>query len=385
MANPYAPLGPNTGYVLSDAATDGMQIGYSRNIEDFRLPQYCLVKPVTVQAGLYRKFNPAVGARLGTNPAADAAWPAGAKRPNGLKNQQESSLVPYQTQRTSEVVETDFLAVQQATWGVEDTNARNLGQIAMTRRTWLAHQALSGAALGSNTAPVDYAQSGSIIAARLPAATAGNWMTGTNQQPNFLISLQYAASQITLATYGAIPAGLGNYVLVVNPNTAMNMAVAPEIQNALGQSQFAGNLVTGVNRLSDAENVILPYNQSFGLPLYYRGVRIVIEDAVYDPLGTPTLNTLGTGSYVMADNTAYLLYVGPKFLDNRIAKPDVTEGDNQLFYPISNSLVQFTKEDFTVEARQLTWDRMTEAAVTYDVQYQCPSSINMFKFTHVYS
>ncbi len=377
MANYYGPLGPDSGYIPTDASTEGLQIGFSRNIASFRLGQYCLTKPVNRRVGYYRRFNPAVGARLGTNPLADALWAPGADRPNGLKNQTETVLVPYQTIRYDEAVVADRLAVQQASWAVEDANARDIAQIAMTRRTYLAHQAL---VTGQSTvAVIDASDAGSILNAKFGVST-GNWSSGTTALPFFLYSMQFGMKTIVQAVYGALTGDARNFCLVVNPNTASGMALSGEIQSALAQSIFAGNLVTGTPR-SEIDDVIAPYNMSWGLPLYYRGFRIVIEDAVYDAHAIPTTNNLGTGSYIMPDNEAWLLYC-PNRLEDRVAKADEPDRDEPLYYPISNSLVSFAYEDFTVEAYDDPRNRRVDAHITYDLQYQVSSPLNLVKFVN---
>lgn len=385
MANPYGALGPNTGYIPTTDATNGMVIGYSRNVTDFRIHQYCLIKPVDRQKGYYQRFNPAVGARLGPNFRTDAVWNPGADRPDGLKNQQELELVGYQTVRYAEAVTTDRLAIQQSDWAVEDQNARNLGQIAMTRRTALAHDALANNAWGTNTAPVTAGLTGAMLGGTVyPTETTGaNWTTGTTSQPNVFACLNYAARRVALATYGVVKPN--QMVLVINPNMAAAIALSPEIQDAFKNTQYALSLVRGDDTSPDAP--IAAYNATWGLPLVYRGFTIVVEDAVYDTTSIPSSNTSGVGAWIMPDNEAYLL-CRPNKLSDRVAKmdqQDASAGQTENYYPIANSLVMFTKEEFTVEAFDDPRNRRVDAHVTYDFQMQVPSSLSGWRFTDIIS
>lgn len=388
MANPYSPIGTNTGYIATADGNEDLITGFSRNIASFALPQYCPIKPVNRQIGLYLKFNPEPNFRLGVNPRAEAAWADGSSRKNGPQNQSEMEFVQYQTQRLNKTTTLTRLQVQQASWPVEAENAAKLAQLMMTLRVYDAHAALAAASYGSNAGPVDAQQASSIVVIMLPSTSTGaanNWSNGTPAQPNILASLLYAQQQICLASGGAVTAD--ELCLVVSPYVASRMAMSAEIQQALIQSQFAGQLITGDAR-TDA--IIAAWNAKYGLPTNLRGFPIVVDDTVADTTTLPGANYSSAGSFVFGNNEAYLVRRPKNHLDPAkggiVLQEDAQDSGNRSdFYPVLSTLVMITKEEFTAESFEDPEDRIIRAHIATDYVMQVTSTVGAFKFTHVVS
>lgn len=381
MSNPYSSVGTNSGYIASDRGNEDLLTGYSRNIGSFRLPQYCPIKPVARQRGLYQKFNPNVNFRMGSNWKAESVWADGADRPNGLKNKQELVFEPYQTVRYDEPILATDLEIQQADWAVTDTNAQTVLQLMMTRRTAFAMDALSTAVYGGNTAPVDSSQAGSIVSSRFTGAVAGsNWSNGTTIQPNIKASIQFGLKQIQVATGAAV--GLNELCLVIGPDVAMAMSTSAEVTQALIQSVYAAQLVTGTD---GPEAVIAPYNAMWGLPYAIGGVPIVVEDAVWDITGKPGTNGAGVGTFIMDANTAYLLRRPRNILQNIELPKDVLTETREAYFPVVSSLVMIAREEMSLESFDEPRNRRQDTHVVTDFQIQLVSALSAFKYTHVVS
>ncbi len=372
MATPYLALGGNDGYIAT--ASEGLQIGYSRNADSFMLLRYCGNKPVTRSHGFFQVFNPAVGARIGGDPATDALWSPMMDRPNGLKNQIEFLYKEYLTQRYDEPVNSDRRAMEQLDWAADDMNARNLGQLCMTRRTYLAQLALRNNLVGTSTAPVDSSQSGNLYQQIFGAGSTGNLLSATTDKPAILGILNYGAEQINLGTFGVLkPRDLS---IVMNPSTAIRLSMVPEIQEAFIQSPYADSLIVGNN-----DSAIAAWNAQWGLPVALRGYRFVIEDTVADfgnPLG------LSKGAYVMPDNTLYMLAT-PDGPDARYLRADVVTETETRYFPVRHTLCEFMYQDMVAESFDDPRQRRSDSHVSYDVQYQVTSPVSGFAFTHLFS
>ena len=230
----------------------------------------------------------------------------------------------------------------------------------MTQRTYAAVNALVGANYGvGNSANVDGVAGPNGAGAAAILASGQNWSNGTVSQPNIKLSLGRALLAINKATLGRLmPQDL---TLILTPDMALAMALSPEVQDALKQSQYAMGALTG-----DEPNV----NGFFGLPPRLFGVKVVIEQTIMDQTEKgPAAQTL---QYVFPTGSAYLV-VRAKDL----AQPIMPVNGSKPF----STITMFAVEEFTVERQVDTWNRVVKDAITtyYDMINVAPQGA--FQFT----
>ncbi|MDE2101454.1 MAG: hypothetical protein KGL39_29685 [Patescibacteria group bacterium] len=133
---------------------------------------------------------------------------------------------------------------------------------------------------------------------------AGSWATAGSDPGNpgtymaIRKSIMTAVNQIFLQTNGVV--SYEQLRMVISPNLAKIISNTDEIRDAYKYGPFAKEMIEGGKQ---------NYNDRFGLPPYYAGVEIVVENTPYtNDLPTAGQTTYSTSrAYVKADNKACIL------------------------------------------------------------------------------
>ena len=326
--------GPYDSYVPNHEASGGLLVGFSRNKESFPVNNYIQMFPSDKMYGLYAAYTSRNAARIISPTDAEHVWPDGDPRPPGLNNLESFLYLSYKTTRRAYTFTLGEMTVEQMSFDMLMTNSRDMAQQAMTARTMLVQNTLSGASWGSNQAAVD--GSYSVPSGVTILAAGQNWLNGGigttgNNGPNILISLQYGIRSIHQQTIGVVRED--KLALVINPILAQGMAASTELRDYIKQDQFALGQVTGR---------IPGQNMIWGLPDYLYGVKLIVEDAVRVSSLKGVTDSLG---YIMPTGSAYLLAVDGDLVGLAGSR---TFSNIQLF---------FYKDEMTVETLYSVNDR----------------------------
>lgn len=270
MPTGYTYPGPTSVYVPTTEATQQLLVGYSRNEKDFLVAKYSKYVPVKQMKGFFRVWLSQQGSRILTSNDSEHVWEDNAARPDGQRNTEASTVLPFLCTRRAFDVSLGDLTLEQADYQILAAHSQQAAMTAMTSRTLRTYNALSTySGWGSNTAAVN----GTILPANQ------NWFNGTSNAsftgttyvtgPNIKKSFNFAQNQITLATFGVVDPGQSMVVLA--PNLAQGMSQSAEIQDFIKQSEFALAQLRG-----DAPN----QNRQWGLPTVLYAEEILVEKTV---------------------------------------------------------------------------------------------------------
>lgn len=345
MASP-APSGTNT-FVPSMEASGNLFIGFSRNINKFAINRYGQIVPTKKSVGLYASWNSRQAARIDDN---RFNWPDGAAAPDGADNLESWLYLPFTTSRDAPTFTIGNKAVDQADWPVLAASGGVVAQQAMTKRTKKAIRALRNAPWNDHAIAVDGVNAGGYL------PSGQNWGNGSADEPNIKLSILHGATLVSLATLDAV--SLPVMKLIVNPNVATRMASSPEIHSYLARSPFALDQVLG---RAPGQNT------QWGLPDQLYGMEVEVESTVQ--------NTAAKGSdalsYVLGDDEAYLV--------SKIGDLEGIEG-----MPSYTTVMGFFYEEFTVESKVDTDNRLTWGRVVQDYTYLVSSTYTGIKFTGLF-
>jgi hypothetical protein len=182
--------------------------------------------------------------------------------------------------------------------------------------------------------------------------------------------------RIDLQTNGAVTGE--EFVQVMGPKVAQQMAIAGEMVNYLKQSPFAETL--------------MKRNKKWGLPDEYNGWKLVVEDTprvfvrqssddtvLASPANATT--TLPPGSTVVYNERDYVWNDDTVLFTSRVGGLDGNYGFQnfstcQMFY--YNGLAEVT-------ANTEAFDQLTEGSISIEDDFQMPAPISGFKLTGVLS
>lgn len=366
-------------------ASGNMVVEFSRNVASFPINKYSELRPVTKMKGFYLQIRPSSAGRVRYPDARDYAWAPASERPKGQDNQLQFQFQTYICERYAHSVVVDNLAVEQATWPVLESELRDKGQQAMTMITDLAISGLSSTSWNLNNSFVD--ASGGTPAGGSPPLLAGlaagqNMGNGSPTSPNIKIALYNAAAQISKRTLGRVqPQDL---VWVMSPDTAIHLSTSPEIQQMLSSSVYAYPVITGT----------LPgTQQNWSLPPKIYDFRVAIENTaivqanknntgVDNPTWAIDTTTFGPGlSYLLTrkDN---------ELINSTILKADegaiAMSDEAREGVPIVSTLVRFALEEFTVEQKADTWNRIHDVSIAYNMQFVVTNPISGYQIQSMF-
>jgi hypothetical protein len=284
-------------FIPNHAATGGLLAGFSRNPKAFAFNRYVQIYPVPKMLGYYATWLSRQAARIHHSDLRDFMWRDGNDAPHGADNLESFTYVKYETQRYAFPFTLGDLTIAQADWPILQAHSEVVAQQAMTGRTALAYAKWNTASLwGTHCANVDGTY-GTLNGNAAILLAGQNWTNGSGTAPYIQKSLNYGTVFINRDTLAVL--GMKDTILVVNPNTALQMAQSPEIHAYFQGSPFAQAQIRG-----DQPSL----NDRWGLPDILYGHPFVVEDAVIDTNlrnETPTASNDGT-TYVVADGVALL-------------------------------------------------------------------------------
>lgn len=304
------------------AASDQLQVEFSRNPDSFAINRYCRVVPVTRAAGKYARINTNDAIRV--TESAKYLWPDGTPRPHGETRRHE--FADYACDRYAYSFPLGEIAVADADFDIVASHARGSAVKAMTNRSLIA-----GDLIDNTSGGLDNDSATSVAGGKWDAATAANRY--------IQLSIQSVSQTILKSTGGVVRPS--EIVMVVNPDTALQMAASAEVTSLIEGSPAAYSFLTADEQFN-----------TYGLPSRMYGIQVVVEDAVR---GTSQEGATEATAYVIDDDAIFL------------SRPDALVSPvNSNSATTMSTLTLFSYEDMTVEIKQGeqdNWDRRVQGSV----------------------
>lgn len=340
-------VGQSNTYVKDFRSTGKLKVAFSRNPKEFALPNYVQYKTVQRDSGYYLRINTEQAARLVGGTLNEFVWPDGADRPQNHDGTERFAFADYRTTRYNYGFTLGDKATEQADWDIVETEAAFHAQQAMTART---------RSIISQLTTTGNWDSANTIAAASISGNSGAWDVSTTARQDIKRSINYAVRIIMQATLSKVRRR--DLVLVMNPDTAMQIAECQELVDHVKQStdalkQFRGDRDT--------------YGE-YGLPGTIYGIPVVIEDAVMVTSRRGASSV--TRSFVMGTGGALLL--------SRPGGLDAPAGG-----PSFSTATVFLYEDMTVETQKDPVNRRTRGNVVDDFTGEITAPAAGFYFQDV--
>lgn len=282
VAGPLSAVGQSNTYVKDMEATGRLQVEFSRNPNDFRLPNYVQIRQVSKDSGYYLRIDARNCSRIVGGNIDEFVWPDGADRPVLNNNGDQFQFEDYMTTRRNFGQQLGDKARTQAQWDLEGGQERTQAQKAMTARTKIVHTAL---ALNANWDASHRLDVGVTL--------GGLWSAALSSNPIIKKSLNRAVKQIMLDTGSVVRKK--DLILVINPTTAFAISETQELIDHIKQSPEAFEQVRGgTGKWSE-----------WGLPDQLYGLPLIVEDAVINTASRGA--AVQSASFVMGDAIAYIL------------------------------------------------------------------------------
>ena len=272
---PAYPSGTNTFIpTMNGEATAGLVVNFSRNPKDFKLPRWASYTPVKRWQGYYLRMNIDQCARVLDIKGNRNIWPRGNDAPQLTWNTEAFAWQPFLTERYAYGFVLPDDAEQQGDFSPVAQNNAVEAQRAMTQRTQMAVTAAT--------------TTGNFDSTHVDTATnwGGGYLdAGTGEDPIFKRALETMYRRVHLDTRGVVKPQ--DMVVVMDPALAHLISQSEEIHKFLSFGPFSAETLTGKSAL----------NSNWGLPEYYAGFKIEVEDSVKVP--TPKSDVFGQeGTYV---------------------------------------------------------------------------------------
>lgn len=337
------PYGSNT-FIPSLEATNSLVVDFSRNPDEFALPNYAQYVPVQRTEGKYVRMSAEAAGRLLSSDAREWLWSDGNEAPTGEGNLDEHMFESYICQRYAPSFRAGELGIDQAAWDRLAMASAHVAQQLMTIRTAAVVDVLTNTA---NWPTGHYSAVSSITGVQ------GKWDASTTARKDIKKSLDYAASVIRKATLGKVkPKDLK---LVMSADCARKISVTQEIQDHVKASPAAERSLT--EQLGD--------HNDYGLPAKLYGYEVVVEDAVKvtNPKGAAKVS-----SYVLSDSTPILV--------SRIGGLEGVEGS-----PSFSTVQLHFYEEMSVESKHDRDNRRYLGRAVDNVAVTLTAPISGFLFT----
>lgn len=318
----------------------GIQVGFHRNVKDFKLNQYSKIVKTDKTVGHYVKMDSKSAGRILEATSKDREWVDGADFPVHKDTLDPHDFVGYRTRRLADSFVVGELAAEQADFKLVAHNASQTAQRMMIVRTLDALSALSAA---------DWASVGNVMGvngnSEVTTGSAQGVNNGTPENPIIKKLFQAAFKRIQKVTLNGVrPEDL---LFVCGPDIASAMANSPEVHAIMKESQYALPLIQGKGSVS-------PIGR-YGLPPVLYGMKIVVEDTAYhtDAKGSSTYTPL----YALGSGSAYFL--------SRPGGLDGLEGASSW-----STLTGFFKEEMTVRVKNDPDNRRILGSIVSNYVYQ---------------
>ncbi|MGQ9663458.1 MAG: hypothetical protein ACUVWX_14150, partial [Kiritimatiellia bacterium] len=145
---PVYPASHNV-YVPSHEATNKLVVDFARNIRDFAVNQYTQIVPVSHPSGYYLEMTVEEAGRIVQTDLANFVWADGATAPEHFEGTESFTFKPYSVLRYVYGFALGDMTVKSASWDIVAHHASIKARQAMTARTQLALNELTGATLPS--------------------------------------------------------------------------------------------------------------------------------------------------------------------------------------------------------------------------------------------
>lgn len=334
------------------ALMDNLHVTFSRNAKDFAVNMVARPRPVKKPTGYYDYHNPLDYQRFpngSTNPLDTMKWADMNLRPSEGANL-SFEMRPFNCVRYSKSVNLSWEADRVADFPYVQSESENIAAIMMASRSIEVFTLITTA--------------GSYPSTHVATATSwggGFFSVGTETNPIIKKALLNIQRLISLDSNGNIQEG--DLVLIVNPTTAYQMAVSQEVHSLFVRSQTNKDLLTEQSGLGSNA-------ASFGLPKQLYGYRVVVADTSVN-----YSNFAASGearSFIFPDNTAAVVRV-------KKSGGDATEGTSL------DTVQLFLYEDMTIEAKEDSFNRLIQLAVTDNRQAVQVSGVTGALITNVLS
>lgn len=297
----------------------GQCIAFVRNPEEFPLNKWTQLTPSPQPTGLYSRLDPDNGVR--TKNIDQYVWADGADVPSGQYFNSRFTVLEFRTQRHAIPWELGAQAVDNANlWQPKLVHMKEAASLLMTLRTKRVY----------NVAETSGNWSGNTATATV--AGGGKFDVGTSTSPYFFKGLMYGAQKVNLATNAKVR--IQDLRAIISPGDAVRIGSSAEIRDYLKGSVHARMI------LEDPFNAV---NAMWGLPHYYGGVELIVDDT---PFVTETENNSGNvattnRSYAKVDGTV-IMVARPGSLDSELSTRSYST--IQIFYYQKVGLMQVKGE-----------------------------------------
>lgn|SRR5579859_1225113 len=250
-------------YIPNMEASGRLTVGYSRNTNKFRLPEYVQYVKSDNTVGLYMKLSPQEAGRVVT--VQEYEWPDGQPRPMHTDGMEQFNMIEYRCHRYDYGTTMGWLTEKQASWPIVEQHAQIHAAKAMTARTTRVLTVATTAANWQTTADPDLSANHTATATAL---AGGQFDLSTTSTLYIKKALDKIAVLINEDTLGVVEQT--QLHVIMNPNQARLAAESDEIHNYIKGSYFAQQeIIQGLHP-----------NNKFGLPSQIYGYPICVENCV---------------------------------------------------------------------------------------------------------
>jgi hypothetical protein len=254
--------GGNNTFIPSHEASKRMIVDYVRNPKAFAYADYIQIVKCPQRVGYYLKMNNDEAGRVLDDQGDEYLWNDGADAPSGRDGTAEHEWEPFITARRAFPFTLGQLAVDQASWKIDDVHRAYMAQKAMTVRTMNAVKVLTTAGNHLSSHVLDVTDGTDI-----PGNT-NTWATSTSARKTIQRSINQGIEKCLDDTLASL--NFDDFVLIISDSLAKEIAVCQEIVEYLRQSPFALAQIKGELRDSNP-------NAEYGLPEKLYSVRLVVE------------------------------------------------------------------------------------------------------------
>lgn len=342
MATP----GMGNTYVLDHDASGRMRVEFSRDEKSFAVNKYAQIIPVKKEQGYYLEMGLEEAARVVNADGSEYAWPDGQNSPDDNGAVEDFEFKAFKTKRKAYPFPLGDLTVEQASWDIMAQHLQIKKQLAMTARTMAVQTVLQTAG--------NYAASHTSDVSAISGNT-GNWAASTTARQDIKRSINFAARRIMLDTLGVVT------------KKDLKLVIGPDLAHAVSESQeIVDYIKSSPNAVQQITAEINGFDQQWELPTRFHGVEIVVEDAV------KVTNRKGgtrTSNFVLPGDKAMIV----SRVGGLVGVADA---------PNFSTVVQFMKEEMTVEKKHEVWHRKTLGRVTENFEAKMVAPVSGFLFTN---
>jgi hypothetical protein len=293
-----------SAYNVTLPEATGTVVAFIRKESEFKLNGYGQYVEAPTMYGYYKKLGFDQPVRV---PSVDIYdWPDGTDRPRGEMNKHPFVDIEFTTHRRDYAARLGYLELEIAKWQLRLIHMDDCISQAMTARTQRVYNLFSTVAnWGANTATANVLNGG-----------AGSWKNASDDplSPNYnaiFKTLSEVRRRIGLATNMKVKPN--QMQCIVSPQDAINMAQSGEMTNYLRQQEGSKDIL---------ENGLSHQQELWGLPEYYKGFKMMVEDA---PIVTeyPTVTGTAPGNLVEATtNRSFIWTPGTAIVTSRVGALD---------------------------------------------------------------